>query len=265
MSRYATQCQKSIDTKDHSSYTPTVKSNNLSIRAELVGLPPLPPWRRAVRRLLKVLSQFLVWLCTHPEVCGLENFPKQGPVLIVINHLGDVDAVLGLAYAPVCIDTLAKQELYDIPIVGALMHAYGVIWLQRGVAYRHVLRAALDGLAEGRLISIAPEGRESLTGALEEGTDGAAYLALKFDALLLPVTFTGTENRRIFDNLKHLRRTTVTVTIGEPFRLETTGDRRKDIAQGTLTIMHTLAHQLPSEYRGVYQTPSTLLPLEKHL
>ncbi len=241
-----------------------MKSNTLSIRTELGGLPPLPPWRHVVRRMLKVLSQFLVWLCTHSEVRGLENFPKQGPVLIVINHLGDADAFLGLACAPVCIDTIAKQELYDIPIIGALMHAYGIIWLQRGVAYRHVLRAALDGLTEGRFVSIAPEGRESLTGALEEGTDGAAYLALKLDTLLLPVTFTGTENQRIFGNLKHLRRTAVTVTIGKPFRLKTTGDRRKDIAQGTLTIMHTLAHQLPSEYRGVYQTPSPLLPLENH-
>ena len=244
--------------------TPTVKNNTLSIRAELGGLPPLPPWRRVVRRLLKVLSQFLVWLCTRPEMRGLENFPKQGPVLIVINHLGDADAFLGLAIAPVCIDTIAKQELYDVPIIGPLMHAYGMIWLQRGVAYRHVLRAALDGLAEGRFVSIAPEGRESLTGALEQGMDGAAYLALKSDALLLPVTFTGTENRRIIDNLKHLRRTAVTATIGKPFRLENTGNWRKDIARGTLTIMDTLASQLPSEYRGVYQTPSPLLPLEKH-
>lgn len=235
-----------------------MKNNILSFRTELGRLPPLPPWRRVARRLLKVLSQFLVWLCTRPEVRGLENFPKKGPVLIVVNHLGDADAFLGLACAPVCIDTIAKQELYDIPIIGALMHAYGIIWLQRGVAYRHVLRAALDGLTEGRFVSIAPEGRESLIGALEEGTDGAAYLALKLDTLLLPVTFTGTENQRIYGNLKHLRRTAVTVTIGEPFRLKTTGDRRKDIAQGTLTIMHTLAHQLPSEYRGVYQTPSPL-------
>ena len=211
-----------------------------------------------------MLSQFLVWLCTHPQVSGLEYFPKQGPVLIVINHLGDVDAILGLAYAPVCIDTLAKRELYDIPIIGSLMQAYGMIWLQRGGAYRHVLRAALDGLAEGRFVSISPEGRGSLTGALEKGTDGAAYLALKLDVLILPVTFTGTENRRIFGNLKHLRRTAVTVTIGEPFRLENNGDRRKDVAQGTLTIMHTLARQLPSEYRGVYQTTSPLLPSAKH-
>jgi hypothetical protein len=56
----------------------------------------------------------------------------------------------------------------------------------------------------------------------------------------------------------------ITVTIGEPFRLENNGDRRKDVARGTLTIMHTLARQLPSEYRGVYQTTSPLLPSEKH-
>ena len=241
-----------------------MKSNPSSIRAELGGLPPLPPWRRVVRRLLKVLSQFLVWLCTRHEVYGRENFPKQGPVLIVINHLGDIDAFLGLAVAPVCIDTIAKQGLYDIPIIGTLMHAYGMIWLQRSTAYRHVLRAALDGLAEGRFVAIAPEGRESLTGALEQGMDGAAYLALKSNALLLPVTFTGTENRRIFDNLKHLRRTSVTTTMGKPFRIENTGNWRKDVAQGTLTIMDTLASQLPPEYRGVYQTPSPLLPLEKH-
>jgi hypothetical protein len=112
--------------------TPTVKSNTLSIRAELGRLPPLPPWRRFVRRLLKVLCQFLVWLCTRPEVRGRENFPKQGPVLIVINHLGVADAFLGLAIAPVCIDTIAKQELYDIPIIGALMHAYGMAWPRAG-------------------------------------------------------------------------------------------------------------------------------------
>jgi 1-acyl-sn-glycerol-3-phosphate acyltransferase len=132
-----------------------------------------------------------------------------------------------------------------------------------GSSYRHVLRAALDGLAEGRFVAIAPEGRESLTGALEQGMDGAAYLALKSNALLLPATFTGTENRRIFDNLKHLRRTAVTTTMGKPFRLENTGNWRKDIAQGTLAIMDTLASQLPPEYRGVYQIPSPPLLLEK--
>ena len=241
-----------------------MKSNILSIRAELIGLPPITPSRRVVRRLLKGLSQFLAWLCTHPEVFGLENIPKRGPVLIVINHLGDADALLGLAYAPVCVDTIAKRTLYEIPIVGALMKAYGMIWLRHDVAERSALRAALKGLAEGRFIAIAPEGRESPTGALEEGTGGAAYLALKSGALLLPVTFTGTENQRIYDNLKHLRRTAVTVTIGHPFRLEISGDRRKDISQGTLTIMRTLARQLPPEYRGVYQTTSSALPVERH-
>ena len=102
------------------------------------------------------------------------------------------------------------------------------------------------------MIGIAPEGRESLSGSLEEGTQGAAFLALKSGAPLLPVTFTGSENSRVFPNLRRLRRTEITCTVGRPFFLETGGDSRADLERGTAQIMETLAAQLPPEYRGVY-------------
>ena len=50
------------------------------------------------------------------------------------------------------------------------MDWYGIIWLHRGQADRRAIRAALDGFAEGRIIVIAPEGRYSLVGGLEEGS-----------------------------------------------------------------------------------------------
>jgi 1-acyl-sn-glycerol-3-phosphate acyltransferase len=115
------------------------------------------------------------------------------------------------------------------------------------------LRAALEGFAQGRFIGIAPEGRESLTGSLEAGTEGAAYLALKAGVPLIPVAFTGTENWRIYGNIKRFRRGEVTVTIGLPFELDDLPDRREAIARGTETIMWQIAHYLPREYRGVYQ------------
>ena len=46
----------------------------------------------------------------------------------------------------------------------------------------------------------------------------------------------------------------MTVTIGAPFRLESSGMRKADVELGTETIMQKLAHQLPPEYRGIYQT-----------
>jgi 1-acyl-sn-glycerol-3-phosphate acyltransferase len=175
--------------------------------------------------------------------------------LVVSNHLGDADFVVGTALPPVVTETLAKAELYDYPVLGKVLDAYGVIWVHRGQPDRKALRAALDGLRQGKLVSIAPEGRESVTGALEEGTQGAAYLALKAGVPLLPVTFTGTENARIYGNLKRLRRTDVTMTVGPLFRLDDLPDHKQAIEQGTQKIMYVLAAQLPPEYRGMYGSP----------
>jgi 1-acyl-sn-glycerol-3-phosphate acyltransferase len=245
------------------------KPRTENLRPHLTRLPELTARRRLARRILRRLLQGLAELLTATQVRGLENLPRQGQVLLVTNHLGDADALVGLAYCPRQIDTLAKIELYDLPVLGALMDAYGMIWLHRGQPDRRALRAALDGLAEGRLVTIAPEGRESLTGALEEATDGAAYIALRSGAPLLPVTFTGTENRLIFGNLKRLHRPRISITVGPPFYLDPeTGARthhwsgpsnlrgaaRAAVLQAaTETLMRTLAAQLPPEYQGVYR------------
>jgi 1-acyl-sn-glycerol-3-phosphate acyltransferase len=220
----------------------------------ITHLPTLSVWRRLVRRILFWLVRFVVWICIRVETQGLENIPSRGPALVVSNHLGDADLVVGIAYSPYPIDSTAKAELYDFPVIGILLRLYGVIWVHRGQPDRGALRAIFDGLKEGRMIAIAPEGRESLTGALEEGTGGAAYLALKAKAPLLPVTFTGTENERVYQNLKHLRRSKITIKVGPPFRLDEFPDRRRAIEMGTQKIMRTLAGQLPPEYRGVYKT-----------
>jgi 1-acyl-sn-glycerol-3-phosphate acyltransferase len=188
-------------------------------------------------------------------VLGLENYPRQGPALVVINHLGDADAALGLAYFPAETDSLGKAELYDFPFLGKIMDLYGVIWVHRGRPDRKALRAALDGLKEGRIIALAPEARESLTGALEEGTGGASYLALKAGVPVVPVTFTGTENSQVYGSLKRLRRACVTMTVGPAFTLRDLASQRGAIEAGTQRIMLTLARQLPPEYRGAYQDP----------
>ena len=223
------------------------------IRVDITHLPELTYWRRCVRRLFTYISRLLAWLFTKVDIQGLENFPSQGPAIIVANHLGDADFVLGIAFSPHPPEVLAKAELYNFPVLGKLMELYGVIWVHRGQPDRRALRASLRGLAEGRLISLAPEGRESLTGGLEEGTNGAAYLALKANAPILPVTFMNTENMTIYPNMKRLRRTHIKIRIGKLFRLENLGDRRRSIQLGTETIMDTLANQLPVEYQGVYQ------------
>ncbi len=222
------------------------------INPGITRLSKLTWGRRLLRILLHWVSKFLVFIWTRSERIGLENIPQKGPALFVANHLGDADFILGLAHAPLIVEPLTKIELYDIPVLGRLLDAYGVIWVHRGQPDRRALRAVMEAMQQKRMVAIAPEGRESLTGALEEGTDGAAYLALKTGVPIIPVTFTGTENKRVFQNMKRLKRTEMSLTIGKPFYLENLPELRASIKVGTEKIMRKLAQQLPTEYRGFY-------------
>ncbi len=204
-----------------------------------------------------MLAWLMVKILTRPKVNGLDHLTGLGPALMVSNHLGDADAIIGLAFLPVKLEVLAKIDLYfNYPWLGRLMNAYGVIWVHRGQPDRRALRAALQALAGGRKVALAPEGRESLSGSLEEGTGGAAYLALKAKVPILPMAFTGTENQQIFGSLKRLRRPRISLTIGAPFLLSQTGIDRQEIEAVTQTIMQHIAALLPVEYQGVYRKMS---------
>ncbi len=222
---------------------------------ELTRLPEYTLWRRLFRAVLWVAAQVLVKARTRLTVRGLENFPKRGPGLIVFNHLGDADIVVILSQLrTLSVDPLGASDIRDdYRWVGALGDRYGTIWLHRGQPDRRALACALESLRRGRFVVIAPEGRQSLNRGLESGLEGAAFLAFKSEAQVIPIALTGTETGRFNDDTKHRRRTPVSMNVGKPFRLEKTGERRADLKTGTDQIMRALARLLPPEYQGAYR------------
>lgn len=221
-------------------------------RPDLVALPRLTLARRLFRVFARGLTKFIIFITTKAIVTGLENFPKHGPALVVINHLGDADAVLLAASIPTIIDGMGKIELNEDWLAGPMLRAYGVIWIHRGRPDRKAIRAALEGLSQGRIIALAPEGRQSTEGGLEEGTDGAAFLAMKSGAPIVPVAMTGTENENIY-NRKWWKRAPVTLSVGKMFKLREQADREEMMREGTRQIMESLAKLLPESYRGAYK------------
>lgn len=222
-------------------------------RPDLVALPRLTFARRFARWVIRGIVKLLVLINMRTTVTGLENLPRQGPAILVINHLGDADAVLFIASLPVMIDGMAKIETNEHWLVGPVFRAYGVIFVHRGRPDRNAIRAALNGLAEGRLIALAPEGRQSLIGGLEEGTEGAAFLAMKSGAPIVPVAMTGTQNEYVYNRRWWQRRIPVTLSVGKPFKLQEQADRQKMLRDGTSQIMESLASLLPESYRGNYK------------
>ena len=220
-------------------------------RPDLVALPKMTFARRVFRFFARWLAKAVTFYMMSPTVSGVENFPKKGPAVVVINHLGDADIVLLAASIPTTIDGMGKIELDEHWLVGPVFRAYGVIYVHRGKPDRRAVRAALEGLSQGRMIALAPEGRQSLEDGLEEGTQGAAFLAIKSGAPIVPVGMTGTENENIY-NGKFWKRAKVTLAIGKPFHLKEYDDRQTMLREGTRQIMSSLAELLPEEYRGKY-------------
>ncbi len=194
----------------------------------------------AVRQAARILFRL--------TVTGCENVPPAGAALLTMNHLGGADPILVIAFAPRPIAAAGKVEIMSWPVLGWAARMYGLIPLRRGEADREALERLLAELARGQALLIAPEGRESRTGALESGRGGPAFLAQHAQVPIVPIAITGTAWNRVLPAWRRLRRPCVTLTFGAPYRLPA-GIKRAAAAE---MIMQRIAAMLPPEYRGVY-------------
>jgi 1-acyl-sn-glycerol-3-phosphate acyltransferase len=181
-------------------------------------------------------------------VVGVENVPRTGALLVTMNHLGGADPVLVVAFTPRPLVAVGKAEILRWPVIGLAVRAYGMLPVRRGEPDRATLKRMLAVLAEGRALLIAPEGRESLTGRLEAGKSGPAFLAMQSQATVLPVAITGTAWKQLLPAWRRGRRPCVTLTFGAPYTLAQGLTRPQAVDE----IMRRLAALLPPEYRGVY-------------
>jgi 1-acyl-sn-glycerol-3-phosphate acyltransferase len=205
--------------------------------------------------LIRFLIRRLAPLLMHLEVTGLENLPTDGAYIAAANHLGMLDPVLVyylLDRQDVILIVAEKHSKYAI--VRWLVRSLNAIYIDRYNANMAVIRQVLKRLRQGEVLVIAPEGTRSQSGTLLEGRPGASFLAAKADLPVIPVGATGTEDRLFLANLKRLRKTPVSMRIGEPFRLPPLPKQGREAAlqADTIEIMCHIAALLPPEYRGVY-------------
>lgn len=209
------------------------------------------PVRSVIRQGCHLFLAAVLPVLLRLRVSGREHVPAHGPLIVVCNHISHFDALLLVALLPWPIEFMAVTDLWQVPVTGWFIRLYGAIPLRRGEGDRAALRAALDVLARGGVLGIAPEGYIVPGAALVRPQPGAAYLALRSGAPLLPVGIAGTE--RALENLKRGRRTEVTVRIGAPFMLSPVeGPRRERLRRASDEIMEHIAALLPAAYRGVY-------------
>jgi len=161
-------------------------------------------------------------LIYRPVIEGLENIPREGPLLLASNHLSFVDSIVIPLAAPRRVTFLAKAEYFTgHGIRGSLNRtmftALGAVPIQRGTAgaAQEALDAALAILHDGLAFGIYPEGTRSRDGRLYRGRTGVAWLALTAKCPVVPVGLTGTQDIQPVDSrVPRIRK--ITIRFGEP-------------------------------------------------
>lgn len=201
---------------------------------------------------VRSLLRMALLLLTRTSVRGREHLPRAGAGVVVSNHLAAVDPAVLVAVLPRPIALMSKVENAR-GMLKLFMPLVGAFTVRRGAADRRALRMAERVLEQGRLLCMFPEGTRSVSGALGSAHGGAALLALRSAAPIIPVAITGTP--RIFSRrFPWVGFPRVTVTIGLPFAARSPGDiaQRQEREQVTGEIMARIAALLPPNLRGDY-------------
>jgi 1-acyl-sn-glycerol-3-phosphate acyltransferase len=200
---------------------------------------------------------FVSRLLWRASIEGVEHLPRSGAFILVANHCSNLDPLMmgwasGHQIGRV-VHFMAKIEMRRWPIIGWLATQSGVYFVRRGEGDRAAQRFSLEALAANRPIAVFPEGTRSRNGHLREGKPGAALIAMRSGAPLVPAAVSGTH--RIFPGRSRWPRPTrVRIRIGDPFSLphRPTGRLdRADLDEGTERVMSAIEALLPPEQRRV--------------
>ncbi|MFC1959568.1 lysophospholipid acyltransferase family protein [Chloroflexota bacterium] len=143
------------------------------------------------RRSLQRVSIGFHDLMTRTTVRGLENIPSRGPLLVLPNHVSNLDGLMVLAFFPRPIEMLGPGDFKMIAIKDLMLQAYGVTKINRGYGDPATLRLLINYLQAKRELLMFPGGgmwekREFIA------KDGAAYLSQVTQTPILPVGLSGT-------------------------------------------------------------------------
>jgi 1-acyl-sn-glycerol-3-phosphate acyltransferase len=143
---------------------------------------------------------FKIFFRWHIE--GNENIPKTGGAVIAPNHISFFDPPLAGSAMRRPLNFMAKQELFEIPILGFLIKRTNAFPVKRGSQDLGAFRHALLLLKDGGLLLMFPEGTRSKDGKLGKARAGAAMAACNAQVPLIPTKIVNTDKMGKFKRVK---------------------------------------------------------------
>lgn len=175
------------------------------------------------------------------RIYGADQVPQQGPLLVVSNHASDFDPPLLSSCVQRPVAYMAKQELFQVPVLSTLIRWYGAYPVKRGAGDRAAIRAALGALDNGWATGVFLQGTRTQDGRIHSPKLGAALIAAKAQVPLLPVSLWGTQG--ILTKDKALPQSVpVTVRIGRLVQPPASTDRQQltQVTQQCADMINTM-------------------------
>ncbi|KXK25359.1 MAG: 1-acyl-sn-glycerol-3-phosphate acyltransferase [Candidatus Brocadia sinica] len=164
------------------------------------------------------------------EIQGLENIPRNEPVIFISNHQSMMDIKLSLAFIPVNFSFISKDTVFYVPVLGAYMTASGHIPIQRTEdrkAYATLL-TAVNKLTTKKSLVVFPEGTRSEDGKLGAFKRGISLIVLKSGRRVVPMAICGSNQfmpKRGW--LSHPEKRSVRISFGKPLSFDSSRTDRE--------------------------------------
>jgi 1-acyl-sn-glycerol-3-phosphate acyltransferase len=161
------------------------------------------------------------------RIVGVEKLHEHETAVYASNHLSYMDTPLLFARLPFQFRILAKQSLWKIPFIGWYLNRSGQVPVD-SKSPRSLIASLNRGVAtlkSGLPLVLFPEGGRAATGQLQTMMSGCAYMAIKAQVPLVPLTLIGTyELLPIHVYAPHPR--PLLIVVGDP--IPTTGLTTRD-------------------------------------
>jgi len=147
-------------------------------------------WKEGVNSMMASVGDLVVSLAgIEMVVTGEEYLWEKRPAVFILNHQSNVDLFLAAKLIRKDAVGVAKKELKNYPIIGQMMQAAGIIFVDRKNSKKAIaaMKPAVDALKSGTSIIIFPEGTRSYDYQMGKFKKGAFHLAMQAKVPLVPI------------------------------------------------------------------------------
>ena len=159
----------------------------------------------------------LIFSLSPVSLIGEEKLHIHETAVYAANHLSYYDTPVLFARLPFQFRIFAKQSLWKIPFIGWYLNHSGQVPVDQSSARNAVasLNRGVQTLKHGLPLVLFPEGGRTSNGRPQPFVSGAAWMAIKAQVPIVPVTIIGTYELLPMHTY-HLHPRPLSVIIGDP-------------------------------------------------